>query len=219
MAGKVGTVRLCSHCETEGEGLRSCSACKSAWYCNVSCQRNHWPQHKQECKDFANLSDSAPIALQNKARCAQIAQLIKRLVKAIVSGPEVDWRAGGKLRNWAGLLTEIQDPKVLLCIWVGPGAKFTDVDDLHAAVMEAFNYVCDSRLYDSLLIRTRNIAAIGPPPFPLVGARVVVRLRLWAAVEDPKDPEDVLLREATGKIRTDVKLTEDSPGHQSMMHF
>ena len=30
--------------------LRKCSRCKAAMYCNVDCQKAHWPQHKGPCK-------------------------------------------------------------------------------------------------------------------------------------------------------------------------
>ena len=43
----------CASCgKTEGDGiqLRTCTACKSARYCSVTCQRNHRPQHKKACK-------------------------------------------------------------------------------------------------------------------------------------------------------------------------
>ena len=33
--------------------LKDCSACKLAKYCGVKCQKEHWQQHKQECKQKA----------------------------------------------------------------------------------------------------------------------------------------------------------------------
>ena len=42
----------CSGCgTTEHKGLKLCSACKSAAYCNSGCQRKHWKSgHREECK-------------------------------------------------------------------------------------------------------------------------------------------------------------------------
>ena len=34
----------------EGVSLKACTACVLVKYCNVNCQRNHWPKHKKECK-------------------------------------------------------------------------------------------------------------------------------------------------------------------------
>ena len=47
----------CASCGTsegdDGIQLRTCTACKSARYCSVTCQRNHRPQHKKACKKRA----------------------------------------------------------------------------------------------------------------------------------------------------------------------
>ncbi|KAL7530203.1 hypothetical protein ACHAWF_003283 [Thalassiosira exigua] len=52
----------CAACGRGGEGLKACSACKSAKYCDASCQRGHWPSHKQECKKrAADLRDVAVV--------------------------------------------------------------------------------------------------------------------------------------------------------------
>ena len=33
--------------------LKTCNSCKDIKYCSVTCQKNHWPKHKQECKQRA----------------------------------------------------------------------------------------------------------------------------------------------------------------------
>ena len=41
----------CASCGKGGEDLKQCTACKVAKYCNATCQKAHWPQHKKECKE------------------------------------------------------------------------------------------------------------------------------------------------------------------------
>ncbi|KAI6016485.1 hypothetical protein BKA83DRAFT_4336885 [Pisolithus microcarpus] len=46
--------RRCDHClaADQCQRLRRCSGCGSYWYCDVRCQRSHWPTHKRYCADF-----------------------------------------------------------------------------------------------------------------------------------------------------------------------
>ena len=43
----------CSACGKTGDGLKTCTACKMATYCNITCQKSHRPKHKKECKNRA----------------------------------------------------------------------------------------------------------------------------------------------------------------------
>ena len=43
----------CGKAEGDDIQLRTCTACKSARYCSVTCQRNHRPKHKKACKKRA----------------------------------------------------------------------------------------------------------------------------------------------------------------------
>lgn len=43
----------CASCGSTEIKLKDCSACKLVKYCGVKCQREHWQQHKQECKQKA----------------------------------------------------------------------------------------------------------------------------------------------------------------------
>ena len=47
-----GMITGCAFCGAEGDDIQlmTCAACKSARYCSVACQRNHWPKHKKACK-------------------------------------------------------------------------------------------------------------------------------------------------------------------------
>jgi len=42
----------CANCGEEkgGASLKACKSCMIVKYCNVNCQRNHWPKHKKVCK-------------------------------------------------------------------------------------------------------------------------------------------------------------------------
>jgi len=42
--------KCCASCGKTGEGLKRCTACKSVWYCGVTCQIDHRKAHKKECK-------------------------------------------------------------------------------------------------------------------------------------------------------------------------
>lgn len=49
-------LRLCYNCgkyEDPRDRMRACSRCKIAYYCDPSCQKTHWPQHKKMCKTMA----------------------------------------------------------------------------------------------------------------------------------------------------------------------
>ncbi|NDE82039.1 MAG: zinc finger MYND domain-containing protein [Chlamydiia bacterium] len=44
--------RLCQACHKEEinpVSLRACSACKTVFYCNPTCQKSHWKEHKPNC--------------------------------------------------------------------------------------------------------------------------------------------------------------------------
>ena len=39
----------CGHRDPTGT-IRNCRDCRMAYYCNVECQRSHWPTHKTRCR-------------------------------------------------------------------------------------------------------------------------------------------------------------------------
>jgi hypothetical protein len=48
----TGDIRLCSYCNTTENShkkLLRCTQCKVALYCNTTCQKNHWKEHKTVC--------------------------------------------------------------------------------------------------------------------------------------------------------------------------
>ena len=44
----------CAACNKLSENLKRCSRCRSIFYCSVECQRGHWTQHKNDCKNSQN---------------------------------------------------------------------------------------------------------------------------------------------------------------------
>ena len=52
---KESEVLSCASCGIAGDGikLKKCTACYLVRYCSVKCQRDHWKQHKKECKKRA----------------------------------------------------------------------------------------------------------------------------------------------------------------------
>lgn len=50
VAVKLKTAHQCDACQTTDEKVKDrCSRCKDAWYCNATCQKAHWPEHKKVC--------------------------------------------------------------------------------------------------------------------------------------------------------------------------
>ncbi|XP_022600145.1 histone-lysine N-methyltransferase SMYD3 [Seriola dumerili] len=51
---------VCHRCFTRRETLLRCSQCKTARYCNATCQKQAWSSHKRECKCLRNLLPRIP---------------------------------------------------------------------------------------------------------------------------------------------------------------
>ena len=55
-ASTESEMMFCANCGTAGSDdikLKKCTACDLVKYCSVKCQRDHWKQHKKECKKRA----------------------------------------------------------------------------------------------------------------------------------------------------------------------
>jgi hypothetical protein len=56
-------IHCCADCggvSGGGASLKMCKPCMSVKYCNVKCQKNHWSEHKKDCKQrAAKLRDEA----------------------------------------------------------------------------------------------------------------------------------------------------------------
>lgn len=48
-SGEKKTRRVCAYCEMTHYEMKACSACKSVYYCDRSCQVTHWKDHKLVC--------------------------------------------------------------------------------------------------------------------------------------------------------------------------
>mmetsp|Transcript_10766 Transcript_10766/g.23860 ORF Transcript_10766/g.23860 Transcript_10766/m.23860 type:complete len:320 (-) Transcript_10766:301-1260(-) len=61
----------CAACGKAGHGLKKCVACKMVKYCDITCQKNHRPSHKKECrKRAAELHDEALFKQPTMEDCA-----------------------------------------------------------------------------------------------------------------------------------------------------
>lgn len=48
----------CSYCFSDHNKLSACSRCHKVYYCNVTCQRKHWADHKGCCQVFADVEET-----------------------------------------------------------------------------------------------------------------------------------------------------------------
>ncbi|XP_073320601.1 histone-lysine N-methyltransferase SMYD3 isoform X1 [Pagrus major] len=67
---------VCHHCFKRRETLLRCSQCKTARYCNITCQRQAWSGHKRECKCLRSLLPRIP---------TDSVRLAARLIFAVLS--------------------------------------------------------------------------------------------------------------------------------------
>jgi len=42
----------CGECKKKDHGYKKCSACDVTRYCSKECQRKHWKNHKEQCKEY-----------------------------------------------------------------------------------------------------------------------------------------------------------------------
>lgn len=59
----------CGNCGSTGSSLKCCSACKSSvLYCDNTCQKANWPDHRPICKEMRKRTkDTVPAASRNVA--------------------------------------------------------------------------------------------------------------------------------------------------------
>ena len=55
--------RRCAACGIEERKLRRCARCRTVSYCSVDCQRQHWPEHKQRCKQLWHVAKASNLGL------------------------------------------------------------------------------------------------------------------------------------------------------------
>ncbi|TFK93217.1 hypothetical protein K466DRAFT_145628 [Polyporus arcularius HHB13444] len=52
MGPGLALLYACSWCFCRSVIVRKCSRCQDAWYCDSTCQRAHWPQHRMACLEY-----------------------------------------------------------------------------------------------------------------------------------------------------------------------
>ena len=125
--------QVCSYClNPPSPELKTCSACKAAWYCSIECQRNHWKVHKAPCKvaakairDAAGLCTRCEQALtSNSGQClVPHPKSMREFAGSTYSNGESkeSWHCGACsktftiLTNAAGISEHIEGPKY--CLW------------------------------------------------------------------------------------------------------
>ncbi|XP_038671424.1 histone-lysine N-methyltransferase SMYD3 isoform X2 [Scyliorhinus canicula] len=68
---------VCEHCLSRKESLLRCSQCKMARYCNATCQKLAWPDHKRECKCLRSIYPNVPTDMTRL-----VARIIFKLITA-----------------------------------------------------------------------------------------------------------------------------------------
>ncbi|XP_078085645.1 histone-lysine N-methyltransferase SMYD3 isoform X2 [Mustelus asterias] len=68
---------VCEHCLSRKESLLRCSQCKMARYCNATCQKLAWPDHKRECKCLRAIYPNIP---------TDMTRLVARIIFKLLTG-------------------------------------------------------------------------------------------------------------------------------------
>mmetsp|Transcript_10212 Transcript_10212/g.20946 ORF Transcript_10212/g.20946 Transcript_10212/m.20946 type:complete len:434 (+) Transcript_10212:103-1404(+) len=78
---------VCDACLSEPSNgkLKRCSLCRSAWYCNAQCQKDHWAEHKVQCKKLTK----ALKAKAAKAKPSKTPEITQDKVSAIIDNERV----------------------------------------------------------------------------------------------------------------------------------
>ncbi|NXE54642.1 UBP19 hydrolase, partial [Casuarius casuarius] len=84
-----GPVAKCAACQkkqlSEDEKLRRCTRCYRVGYCNVACQKTHWPDHKASCRP-ENIGFPFLISVpESRLTYARLAQLLEGYARYSVS--------------------------------------------------------------------------------------------------------------------------------------
>jgi hypothetical protein len=46
-------IQTCENCDKKGYDLKKCASCQGVRYCSTQCQKAHWKQHKELCKELS----------------------------------------------------------------------------------------------------------------------------------------------------------------------
>ncbi len=70
----MSEMKICCTCLTPGHSLLRCGQCRSVFYCNATCQKAHWKEHKKTCFPAAKSSDTIHTKRGAKKAAAFIAE-------------------------------------------------------------------------------------------------------------------------------------------------
>jgi hypothetical protein len=86
-------VHACAQCHaSEVAKMMICGKCKTARYCNVACQREAWPQHKEGCVQLGIGRDVAKVPLVDACIRGDVAE-VRRLVELGANVTRPTWVA------------------------------------------------------------------------------------------------------------------------------
>ena len=57
---ELNTIPKCANDNCDKDGIKTCASCMSARYCSTTCQKLHWVNHKQQCKEIRLFKQPPP---------------------------------------------------------------------------------------------------------------------------------------------------------------
>ncbi|XP_072369010.1 histone-lysine N-methyltransferase SMYD3 isoform X1 [Scyliorhinus torazame] len=115
---------VCEHCLSRKESLLRCSQCKMARYCNATCQKLAWPDHKRECKCLRSIYPNVPTDMTRL-----VARIIFKLLTASPCSSEELYSVSDLQSNIKEMSEELKGSLGQLTI----GLQFYIKEEIHNA--------------------------------------------------------------------------------------
>uniref|UniRef100_A0A8D0G2G9 Ubiquitin carboxyl-terminal hydrolase 19 n=1 Tax=Strix occidentalis caurina TaxID=311401 RepID=A0A8D0G2G9_STROC len=147
-----GPVAKCAACQKkqlpEDEKLRRCTRCYRVGYCNVACQKTHWPDHKALCRP-ENIGFPFLISVpESRLTYARLAQLLEGYARYSVSVFQPPFQLG-RMSPEQGLQPLLPDK-------LEPPAKSSCEPPLSPAVPELHPELADTGTVRSKVLAARS---------------------------------------------------------------